>query len=74
MIKHPLPKSYKRADNLVCSLITEGYIIISSNISNQCASYFLRHTMNGNKMRIRATRKEYSAWKNGKLIYSEKVD
>lgn len=63
--------SMKRANEIVGSLLTEGYIIISKNACESIFSAYLRHHKNGNRVRVRASKREVTAWKNCEVIINE---
>lgn len=58
-------KIRKRGAEIVRSLLSEGYILVSQ--SNACETATLRHTKNGNRIFVRCGSLGVYVFKNGQL-------
>lgn len=59
-------KSNKRAAEIVCSLVSEGYLVTAH--SDACGIYFLRHKRNKNVMRVELGELGVYVFKNMRLL------
>lgn len=66
---------FKRANKLVSSFNSEGYILISEGHNREACTFnaFLRHHYNGSRIRISGNKNNLRAWKNGKIIIDESL-
>lgn len=62
-------KIRKRGAEIVRSLLSEGYVLVSQ--SNACETVTLKHTQNGNRMTIRCGYFGVWLYKNGRLCKIE---
>lgn len=60
------PRHYKRAAEMVVSLVSEGYKIQAH--SDACGLYFLRHSTNHNVMRVEVGSLGVYIYKNNRLL------
>lgn len=63
----------KRTDQIIGSLISEGYIVITDNKAEFFRSTFLKHRKNGSRMRLRAYKQAIELFKNNKRIMCEEA-
>jgi hypothetical protein len=61
----------KRAEQVIGSLISEGYIVITDNKAESFRSTFLKHRKNGSRMRLRAFKQTIELFKNNKRVMFE---
>lgn len=65
--------STKRAEQIIGSLLSEGYIVITDNKAEAFRSTFLKHKKNGSRMRLRAFKQTIELFKNNKRIMCEEA-
>mgnify|MGYP003299846184 FL=1 len=64
-------KIRKRAEEIVCSLLTEGYVLTYQ--SQGCLIVSLRHKVNGNHVVVKCGALGVYVYKNKKLVKSEEL-